>query len=166
MTVANDPSVKVRAIGLLHGNNEWHISLNLTDRWGNVNDHSRACKPLDELEENPAMLARLREQMWDEITFVVRKDGAFGLLFEAEFVALESDNQEGITAPSLRPYEEVVTDLYRRTLPLVSRFPGVQFAIAPPEEMIYGRPGIWAFVPDGLLSLREREALGMALLNL
>src|SRR6202041_3794099 len=102
-------------------------------------------------------------------TFVVRKDGAYGLLFEVEYLALESDAHEGIDPSilrSLRPYEEVVMNLRRRAWPLTRRFRGVSFSIAPPEEVFRERPGIWGFVPDGLLSLAEREALGTALLNL
>ena len=89
-----DPVVKVHPRGKPEDWEEWHISQNLTDRWGDINYHDGDNKPLELLEDDDDLLERLRAQMWDELAFVVRKDGKFGILFESEFCSLESEEHE------------------------------------------------------------------------
>src|SRR3546814_377846 len=87
----NDPMIPVTLIdGSGTGTtSEWAISLNLTDRWGDINDTDREKKPLADLENNPALHEQLLKQMYCEDTFVVRKDGQYGILFELEFMSQE-----------------------------------------------------------------------------
>ena len=164
-----DPVVKVHPIGKPEGWDEWHISQNLTDQWGEINSHNAANKPLAFLEADSALLERLRAQMWDELTFIVRKDGQWGILYELEFCTRESDESEKDRDPvwyaALKPRNELVEALLETMEPLAERFPGVQFAV-PDEAQVYsGRTAAWAFVPDGLLTEVQREELGRTLLG-
>lgn len=79
-----DLEVKVHPLGKPTEWTLWHISTNLTDRWGDLNYHNAENKPLEPLEADNDLLERLRSQMWDEETFIVRKDGQFGILFEVD----------------------------------------------------------------------------------
>lgn len=165
-----DPVVKVHPVDRHDEWSDWQINQNLTDRWGDINDHAAETKPLDLLTSDEAQLTRLRAQMWDEITFIVRKDGKFGILFEVECCSKESE--AGHETPGdefyagLKPHAEVVTALLDGMKPLAEQFPGVQFAVPEEKQIINDRPAAWAFVPEGLLSDEQRQALGMALLNL
>jgi len=165
-----DPMVKVHPVGKPDEWEEWHISQNLTDRWGDLNYHNAGNKPLRPLEEDSTLLERLRTQMWDEMTFIVRKDGKFGILFEAEFCSLESEEHAKDHDPNwyatLNPHAEVVKALLEKMSRLAERFPDVQFAVPDKAQVVNDRPAAWAFVPDGLLTEDQREELGKALLDL
>lgn len=165
-----DPMVKVHPVGKPYEWEEWHISQNLTDRWGDLNYHNAGNKPLRPLEEDSTLLERLRTQMWDEMTFIVRKDGKFGILFEAEFCSLESEEHAKDHDPNwyatLNPHAEVVKALLEKMSRLAERFPAVQFAVPDKAQVVNDRPAAWAFVPDGLLTEDQREELGKALLDL
>lgn len=148
----------------------WRISQNLTDRWGDINRYDEANKPLALLEETPGLLERLTAQMCDEITFVARKDGQFGLLFEVEFCSIESeknncdDSEEWCQA--LKPHAQVVSALLEGLRALAPQYPGVSFAVPDERQIVDERPAAWAFVPDGLLSENQRHALSHALHSL
>ncbi len=163
-----DPEIQVRLVGKPDEWAIWNISQNLTDRWGDFNYYARAEKPLDELESNPELLARLREQMWDEICFVVRKDGKFGVLFEVEYVSVESEGDHAKDYPDpLKPHAEMINIINGAAMEkLVHKFPGVEFAIPHEGEICNARPALWAFVADGLLNAEQREALGRTMLEL
>ena len=169
-----DPVALVREVGqnLADPQVEWRISQNLTDRWGDINRHDEASKPLALLEGNPELLERLRDQMWDEITFVVRMDGQFGLLYEVEYCSRESEQHcdpEAQTSDwfkNLRPQAVVEQTLLKGMEPLAQQFPGVKFGVPEVKWIIDDRPAAWAFVPDGLLDEQQRETLGKALLAL
>lgn len=169
-----DPVALVREVGqnLADPQVEWRISQNLTDRWGDINRHDEASKPLALLEGNPELLERLRDQMWDEITFVVRMDGQFGLLYEVEYCSRESEQhcdpeeQTSDWFKNLRPQAVVEQTLLKGMEPLAQQFPGVKFGVPEVKWIIDDRPAAWAFVPDGLLDEQQRETLGKALLAL
>lgn len=163
-----DPETRVRLLGKPDEWTTWNICQNLTDRWGDFNYYARAEKPLEELESNPELLARLREQMWDEICFVVRKDGKFGILFEVEYVSIESEGDRAKDYPDpLKPHAEMIKIINDAAMEkLVPHFPGVEFSIPHEDEICDGRPALWAFVADGLLNAEQREALGRAMLEL
>lgn len=161
------PSVQVQSVADPRSRSEWRISQNLTDRWGELNYHNHDNKPLDLLEDDHALLERLLGQMWDEATFVVRKDGKFGILFESEYCSRESEAHAERSDPvwyaTLKPYDEVAAALLNGMAALAKRFPGVEFAVPDPSEVVDGRPAAWAFVADGLLNDKQRENLGVAL---
>lgn len=165
-----DPVVKVRPVGKPEEWKDWKISQNLTTRDGDLNYHDAENKPLEFLEFDEDLLARLRAQMWDGITFITRKDGKFGLLFEMEFCSLESEEENKNDDPAwyaaLKPHADVIKTLLDGLKPLAERFPGVEFAVPDEAHIANDRPAAWAFVPDGLLSDEQREELGKALLNL
>lgn len=165
-----DPAIKVRPIGQPEEWVEWRISQNLTDRWGDINYYNAENKPLEVLEDDAIRLERLLGQMWDEITFIVRKDGKFGILFEVEYVSKESeatnyraDDPEYL---ALKPHEEIISILKNGLQQLKPSYPDVQFAIPEESQVIDDRPAVWAFVADGLLSAEQRAELGLALLSL
>jgi hypothetical protein len=165
-----DPEVNVHPLGKPEEWEVWNISQNLTDRWGDINYHNADNKPLELLVDDDALFERLCAQMWDELTFIVRKDGKFGILFEAEFFSLESEEHAKDDDPdwyaTLKPHAEVVKALLDGMQPLAARYPGVQFAVPDKSQVINDRPAAWAFIPDGLLSAEQREELGKALLDL
>ena len=166
-----DPEIRVRLPGAPDEWVTWHIAQNLTDRWGDFNYVDGNNKPLEPLESCPDLLARLREQMWDEICFIVRKDGRYGILFEVEYCSTESEAphvaEYAEYGTVLKPHAEMIRIINDATLEkLVPNFPGVEFAIPDEREIVHGRPALWAYVADGLLNAAQREALGTAMLNL
>lgn len=162
-----DPVVMVRTIEASHHRTEWRITQNLSDRWGEINRSDAEHKPLELLESTPGLYDRLRTQMFDEDTFVVRKDAAWGILFEVEFCCVESE--AGEIDPNdpwflkLPGYYEQVTRLINGMKAIAGQFPSVQFAVPEPVHVYRERPAAWAFVADGLLSDEQRVALGHAL---
>jgi hypothetical protein len=165
-----DPAIRVHPLGRPEEWETWNISQNLTDRWGDINAYNAEAKPLELLLDDKGLLERLRGQMWDELTFVVRKDGKFGILFESEFCSAESEAEYKDDDPewysTLKPHAKVVEVLLQGMQPLAERYPGVQFAVPDESQIINDRPAAWAFVPDGLLSAEQREELGIAMLSL
>ena len=160
-----DPLIQVRPVGQSEEWVEWAISQNLTDRWGEINDADADNKPLKSLEKDEELLERLRAQMWEESTFVVRKDGKFGILFEVEYCSQESE--EGTAEnDEFKPHEIVVKALLDQMSNFAEKFPGVLFAVPHEHEVYNGRPAAWAFVIDGLLDEKQRAELGGALLAL
>ena len=110
---------------------------------------------------------RLRKQMFEENTFIVRKDGVWGILFEVEFCCAESEadraDPNDAWFSSLLSYDEQVRNLVAGMQAIAGQFPLVQFAVPESEHIYQGRPAVWAFVADGLLNSEQREALGRAL---
>jgi len=122
-----------------------------------------------ELQRRHDALTRLRAQMWDETTFIVRKDGLFGILFEVEYCSQESEVDRKEDDPEwfggLKPHQLVISSVTAALTDLMPSYPGVLFGVPDEEEVVHNRPAAWAFVPDGLLSDEQREALGMSLLS-
>lgn len=167
-----DPEARVRTTATKGEWTTWRISQNLTDRWGEINEAQASAKPLIPLaDESTGLLASLQAQMWDELTFIVRKDGQYGILFESEYCSTESeehlhrDNPDDAWYLGLKSHEELVKVLLAMVARLEPQYPGVQFALADEQFMPNNRAAIWAFAPDGLLTAEQRESLGMALLN-
>lgn len=165
-----DPAISVRVLGKPAEWTTWFISQNLTDRWGNLNDHNAARKPLGPLLADTLLLEDLRAQMWDEVTFVVRKDGRWGILYEVEFHSRTSESWLLEDSPhelqELPEHSTVINDVDALLRRIEPRFPGVQFCIPEEEQIPEGRVAAWAFVPLGHLSTEvEREGLGRALLR-
>lgn len=163
-----DPEIKV--LTLDGKSSTWRITQNLTDRWGEINDVDRENKPLDLLEGNPDFLEHLVSQMWDEITFISRKDGKFGVLFEVEFCSKKSEAHEKDHAPqwyaTLNDHADVIKAIQEGLKKLAVEFPAVDFAVPDEAEIFNGRPAAWAFVADGTLDAQQREYLGLTMLNL
>lgn len=90
-------------------------------------------------------------------------------MFEAEFCSLESEEHAKDCDPdwyaTMKPHAEVVKALLDGMQPLAALYPGVQFAVPDESQIINDRPAAWV-IPDGLLSVEQREALGKALLDL
>jgi hypothetical protein len=149
----------------------WTIEANLTDRWGDLNYFAENSKPgLALLELDESLLTELRGLMWDGITFVSRKDGKFGLLFEVEYASRESEsenfNGNKDELQEYKPHAEVVASLLEGLRKLQQEF-DVEMCVPNSGVIICGRPAVWAFLPiDTPLSADEREKLGTALLSL
>lgn len=162
------PRVKVATVESPDFSTTWLIEQNLTDRWGNLNDAQLDFKPsFKELQADPALLERLQQQMWDELCFVSRKDGVWGLLYESEFLSIESEvgMENESDAADRKPQAEVNASLLRFIAEISPQFPGVEFCIPDPVEIFNERPALWAFARDGLLDEAARERLGEALLT-
>lgn len=150
----------------------WNIEENLTDRWGDLNYHNQQSKPgllllkLDEALSHPAqLLESLRNLMWAEDTFIVRKDNKFGVLYEVEYLSQESDYIDGCAVP-LKPYSEMKKSLLAKLLPLQQQYPDAEFCVPDANSIYNGRPAVWAFVPMKKLerwSEEKRKSLGLQL---
>lgn len=141
---------------------DWMISVNLTDRWGGINTYASEQKPLHELLLAPGLLSELREQMTGELTFVARKDGVFGLLFEVEYESIESDGDE-LGAKGLKPHAEVAAALLSALQQNAHRFEAAELCIPPAAEICNDRPAVWAFVPNGAMDEDARVDLAQFL---
>ena len=162
-----DPVVRVHLIGQPETWSEWNISQNLTDRWGELNEHDCSKKPLQFLERDTTLFEGLQAQMWDELTFITRKDGQFGILYEAEFVSKESEmGSDNDSSIDLKPHAEMVKIILDGLAKIAPDFPEVEFCVPEEHHIINDRPAAWAFVKDGLLDKAGREKLGMALLSI
>ena len=166
--VIDDPEIKVRLLGSPNTWKTWKISQNLTDRWGEINDYNGHLKPLQALQEDEQLLARLRAQMCDDISFIVRKDGQFGILFECEYCSIESEKgaYTGCDTSTFKPHKKMISIINANGLELAKEFPGVLFCIPDESEIANNRPALWAFVADGMLDEIARKKLGLAMLNL
>jgi hypothetical protein len=147
---------------------QWAIEQNLSTRCGEFNDTFRELKPgLMLLEHDTPLWERLAGQMWDETTFVVRKDKAFGLLFEVEFLSKESEGRtEGEDLSQYKPREEVIATLASKLQGLAAEYPQVEFCVPDPNEIWYERPAVWGFFKLDALTEEQREDLGTKLINL
>jgi hypothetical protein len=87
--------------------------------------------------------------MTGEITFLARKDGVFGLLFEVERECQESDGSPPGCQYAYR--DDVIETLLEKLNAEVHRFTGVEFCIPCPSQIFKDRVGVWAFVPNGKL---------------
>jgi len=149
----------------------WHIEHYLSGRDGELNHFAEHTKPgLAVLSLDAALLESLRELMWDEATFIVRKDGRFGILFEAEYCSRESEAEFLEDAPEelaqCKSHDEVVTSLLAALARLQPQY-GLEMCVPDSSVIVHDRPAVWAFMPmDKPLSPEEREALGIALLSL
>lgn len=146
----------------------WNIEQNLTDRWGELNYHADQSKPgLLLLAVDRELHNRVCEQMWDEITFAVRKDGHLGLLFEVEYASIESEECDDKDAHNLyRPHEVVVAKLTSGLQLLQKDYPQVEFCVPDRNQIIRDRPAVWGFFKLDALSEEQREALGRKMLDL
>lgn len=148
----------------------WNIEQNLTDRWGTLNSYMAERKPsLAILALDAPLLETLCHEMYDETTFISRKDGQFGVYYEIEFASLESEaeNQEGDLNPiEYEPHAKVVAHLLEGINKVASQYPNVEFCIPDATNIINDRPAIWAFVKSGTLTSAERANLGDTLFNL
>ncbi len=168
--VVQDGVVRVREINAFDRWSTWHMTQNLTDRWGDLNYNGTNNDAVADLHADIGVLDRLRGQMWDETTFVVRKDGAFGILFEVELCSKESEakreSEDAEWYAGLKHDSEVLELLRVHLTGIAGSFPGVLFSVPEEKEIIHGRPAAWAFVADGLLSDEQRESLGRALVSI
>lgn len=141
----------------------WNIRV-VTDRWGEVWGGCGRENRL-ELERDNDLYQRLLDQMWDEVTYIARKDGQWGVLFEGEFICAESEaGLDDALAATLPARLEVEADIKQDFSKVMRWFPEVQFCIPDPKEVAAHRPAVWAFVPDGALDVARRKALGHAVL--
>jgi hypothetical protein len=162
-----DPEIEVRDLGNPEVFTTWHISQNLTDRLGEINDFDAENKPLDKLQHESGLLDRLREQMVDEITFVARKDGRFGILFEVECASQESEkNCRADDWANYPPHAELLRDLVEVVKVLQEEFSQVEWAIPNEREIANDRLAVWGYFPDGSLTLCQRKEVGQAIYNL
>lgn len=144
----------------------WNIEQNLSTREGELNDAHADEKPgLSLLMMDTELYERLCAQMWDETTFIVRKDGEFGLLFEAEYMSQESDAGDEDVA-NYKPRDQVIASLAEQLALLETQYPQVQFCVPDPTQIFYERPAVWGFYKLDALTQDEREVLGLKLITL
>lgn len=161
-----DPAVRIQRLTYEFSHGYWYITPAITDRWGNpIDDNHDVLKCLEDLGEK--RLKSLQQQMWGETTFVARKDGVYGVLFETEIRTKESEIDHPAGKPSdfdvLPLRADVETRLLRGMQSIKLRYPGVAFCVPHPSQIPMQRTGAWAFVRDGLLDDRQRDDLGQEL---
>lgn len=144
---------------------QWEIDCNLTDRWGQINPVSSSELKHD-LWADPVLLERLREQMFDEFTFIARKDGTWGVLFELEINTIESEEgQEWEGHYPLKSRAEREREVMEHIAKLAQQYPAVEFACPHAYAVELERSALWAFVADGVLTREQIDALGNAILD-
>ncbi|MFN9471425.1 hypothetical protein [Acidovorax sp.] len=160
-----DPLARVYDLDTPGAFSTWRITQNVTDRWGEINENPDAQHLKGQLRSDPELLERLQCQMFEEDTFIVRKDGVWGVLFELEFCSRESEvNLDSPEENAKRPPRDlVIANLIADLLEMQGQFPGVHFTVPDPANIYEERPAVWAFVPDGLLEDPQREALARML---
>lgn len=172
-TIIKAPLIDVTLLDGTAG--KWLINQNLTDRWGDLNTFDFESKPLDLLEGTPGLLDSLTNQFTQEITFVVRKDGHFGLLFEVEYSSIESESGNGDLDPQgedakyiaeLKPHREAVAHILKMLQDNAERFPQVELCIPDKQYICNDRPAAWAFMPSGAMTEDQREELAGFLLSI
>lgn len=151
-------------------NSHWHLENNLTDRRGEFNNVAAYTKPgLAVLQLDETLTERLRKQMYDELTFVVRKDAKFGLLYEVEYCSRESEfnflGAESEESAELKPHAEVVEALLKGLRAAQQEFPNIAMCIPDADEIVWTRPAVWAFVPMDALNEAERAKLAGLLMS-
>lgn len=145
----------------------WILEQNLTSRWGDFNEFMFEKKPgLAILQADPVLLGELHSEMRDEITFIGRKDGQFGVYFELEYVSIESEegNTDEGEGNNHRPHAAVIAGLLENIAVLQAKYPKVEFCIPDASNICNDRPAIWAFVKLGALSEDELDCLSKSLL--
>lgn len=146
---------------------KWHIEQNLSTREGELNFHLQERKPgLALLCLDDVLYGKLQAQMWDETTFIVRKDNQLGLLFEVEYLSRESEEAHDDEAANYKSHAEMVKLLTTGLRPLAEKYPQVQFCVPDCYQIINDRPAVWGFYKLDSLTEAEREELGMALFQL
>lgn len=142
----------------------WNIQAGISDRFGDIDADYGGSTPVGaELMAKPGELAALKAQMWGDTTFISWKDGRYGVLYETE-VPVAGD-QILVDAKDL-PSRDSVMALHRTLMSVLAKdFPQVDFCLVPDNQKVWGRPGIWAFVPDGALYGDQRATLGERLLS-
>lgn len=145
----------------------WDIEENLTDRCGDLNSAFMQAKPgLAILALEPALAASLIAELVDEICFVVRKDGEFGILAEVEYCSRESECVMDNSDAALKPHAEVKAALLKGLRGLQERFPSVEFCVPAVQHIVNDRPAVWAYFKPGTLSAESRDELSSALLSI
>lgn len=154
----------------------------LSDRWGNVNEAF-----LEQNRVTPADLKaveRLKGQMFDEVTFIVRHEttGEYGLIVEArEMPHAESIDPEelalgsfpagtivngkvldGRTVPST---EDVTAELAAEGLKLKEQWPDLDLWVATGAPVFGDRACLQAFIPEKSALLAHGEEIGQAMLG-
>lgn len=147
--VVFEPAPTVPVIGLDGSSTVWNIEENLTDRWGDLNLFGlerKAGLPLLLLQD-ASVLEQLRSLMVGEETFIVRKDGRFGLLFEVEYCSLESDGSGPAERAPYPQEAELLKRLRYWLAKMAPDYPGVDFCVPEMSVVSTGRPSVWGFVP-------------------
>lgn len=146
----------------------WESLQIFSDRFGELSEGPDGNSPeLQHLIDDEAHWQRLAPQIWGEAGFLGFFEGQYGVLFEGEFPVIESDRDSGMfPGEELRPRAEVNAELLSRIPALEAAFPGVHFAVPHEDAMVDSRAGLWAFVPDGLITEKKvRERLAHAVLD-
>lgn len=124
----------------------WNIEQNLTTRDGELNDVFLETKPgLALLLTMADVLAELQGLMVGEDTFVVRKDGKFGILFEIEYCSQESEAEGDVLDMTCKPHAVVVEALKKGLLELEVAYPEIEFCIPPTYTVVKDRPAVWGY---------------------
>lgn len=124
---------------------EEHLTF-LTDRWGDWND-SR--KPDGNETEHRAAIERLLPAMFDEFTFIGRKDGEYGIIFESEW-------DDGIEA--LQRDHEGADQVQ-------ARHPDVDVHFTHGSHIFNGRWAARAFIPERLATAQYVQQVSTELLK-
>lgn len=117
----------------------------LTDRWGDLLDEQAS-------SDDRAAVDRLASAMSEtEMTFVVRIDGQYGILAEAEIPWLSSDDEATVAFAwgTLVSDELALTAVTAAAADLAAAVPVAQVSVTTnPDEVYNGRIGLRAFIGE------------------
>lgn len=137
----------------------WRVSHKMTEEDGELHLENREQKPFRALLEVNGLLDegkyhRLRDQMWEYSSYIVRKDGEFGILYETHF------DLSGTDACSNSKVEAWLAGVLPK---LQSEFPSLELALPSVGDSPNRLTTLWIFVRSGSLNAESRTALGFAL---
>jgi hypothetical protein len=148
-----------------------HDVLYLTSRFGELNEYPRAAREL----RKPGvrrLVRSLMSKMWDEVTFVVKYRGRYGLLFEVELPVFEGDDpkrdvRRAWNGSEVVPTAKNVLAWIRRTYaPLAARYRHGEVIATQGKTVCLNRAAVRVFLPAPVqLGARDRGIIGQAVLD-
>lgn len=127
----------------------------LTDQDGNWACAARTPEEADYRE----VLLLQKEGYLSSVVRMNGEHGETGILFEMEYWCRESAPDVAEQNPDVRSYAETVAALARWHKPLKEMFNFIQVMIPERNAVTSGNAALWVFVPQGSLSLKERQQL-------
>lgn len=145
----------------------WAIEQNLSDRWGDLNCVQLDQKPsMMRLMTDAPLVERLQKVMTGEDSFVVVKDGRFGVLVEIEYCSRESDTHSDTQEEVYPPYEAQKALLLDSLKGFAKDYPQLEFSVPDASCVYNGRPAVWGFIALDVaeaMTSDDRESLAVEL---
>ena len=122
----------------------------VTDRWGDT-------ESFDNSPESLLAAEKLTPFMASEFSFVVQKDGGYGLLIETE---IEHKDSDGNVNEQNRSDEEIFQMILLNVAPSLAKYKGVEFWCEVGPHIFFNRMSFRTFIPEANLeALNESKSI-------